>query len=196
MFVTGIRIGELVALKHSDFEENTLKIRRTETRYKDEDGKYVRKVKDFPKTKAGVRTVVIPKDFLWIIEAIQRLNRFDKYIFVKDGERISTQSIRMRLKRICKKLNIPSKSPHKIRKTYGSILLDNHIDHNLIIGQMGHTDILCTENHYHRNRRSVDKKCSIISTIPEFQAKIKKIIEHMSDYLFDYLLITHLQKSP
>ena len=44
------------------------------------------------------------------------------------------------------------KSPHKIRKTYGSILLDNHIDNKLIIEQMGRTDIRCTEEHYHRNR--------------------------------------------
>lgn len=31
MFVTGARIGEIVTLKHSDFEDNTFKIRRTET---------------------------------------------------------------------------------------------------------------------------------------------------------------------
>ena len=34
MFVTGMRIGEVVCLKHSDFDGNTIKIRRTETRYR------------------------------------------------------------------------------------------------------------------------------------------------------------------
>ncbi|MDE7030923.1 MAG: site-specific integrase, partial [Lachnospiraceae bacterium] len=58
---------------------------------------------------------------------------------------------------------------HKIRKTYGSILLDNHIDNKVIIDQMGHTDILCTEEHYHRNRKSIDVKSQLISSIPEFQ---------------------------
>lgn len=111
MFVTGARIGEVVALKHSDFEGNTFKIRRTETRFTDSEGKYVCEVKEFPK------------------------------------------------------------SPHKIRKTYGTILLDNHIGNNLIMGQMGHTDITCTENHYHRNRKSIDKKSQIISNIPDFMAK-------------------------
>lgn len=57
------------------------------------------------------------------------------------------------------------------RKTYGSILLDNHIDNRFIIGQVGHTDILCTENHYHRNRRDMEKKMEIISQIPEFMTK-------------------------
>ena len=70
-----------------------------------------------------------------------------------------------------RKLGIYHKSPHKIRKTYGTIPFDNHIDNKLIIGQMGYTDISCTENHYHRNRRSIDTKSRIISNIPEFQIK-------------------------
>ena len=173
MFVTGARIGEIVTLKHSDFDENTFKIRRTETRYKNSDNKYVLEVKDFPKSQAGVRTVIIPRDYEWICNKIKLLNPFSEYIFISPttGNRLSTQAIRMRLDKLCKKLHIYHKSPHKIRKTYGSILLDNHIDNRLIIGQMGHTDIMCTENHYHRNRRSIEKKSEILSSIPDLQAR-------------------------
>lgn len=171
MFVTGARIGEVVALKHSDFDGCTFKIRRTETRYK-KDGKYICEVKNFPKSHAGVRTAIIPHEYAWIAEKIQHINPFEEYIFVKDGKRVSTHSIRMRLRRVCDKLKIYRKSPHKIRKTYGTILLDNHIDQQLIIGQMGHTNILCTENHYHRNRKGIKKKSIIISSIPEFQNKM------------------------
>lgn len=170
MFVTGIRIGEVVTLKHSDFDGCTFKIRRTETRFK-RDGINVYEVKDFPKSQAGVRTAIIPREYSWLAKKIQLLNPFEEYIFVKNGKRVSTNSIRMRLQRVCDKLGIYRKSPHKIRKTYGSILLDNHIDNQLIIGQMGHTNILCTENHYHRNRKSIERKKEIISAIPEFMAK-------------------------
>lgn len=169
MFVTGARVGEVVSLKHDDFDGNTFKIRRTETRFTDENGKYVHVVKEFPKSQAGVRTAIIPSDYEWLTKAIKLQNPFCEYIFVKDGKRISTQAIRMRLKKICKKLAIYHKSPHKIRKTYGSILLDNHIDNKLIMEQMGHTDILCTEEHYHRNRKSVVQKSLILSSIPEFK---------------------------
>lgn len=169
MFVTGARIGEVVSLKHDDFNGNNFKIRRTETRFTDENGKYVHVVKEFPKSQAGVRTAIIPKDYEWLVKAIKLQNPFCEYIFVKDGKRISTQAMRMRLKRVCQKLDIYHKSPHKIRKTYGSILLDNHIDNKLIMEQMGHTDILCTEEHYHRNRKSVDQKSLILSSIPEFK---------------------------
>ncbi|MCD8370474.1 MAG: tyrosine-type recombinase/integrase [Clostridiales bacterium] len=76
----------------------------------------------------------------------------------------------MRLPRLCNKPGIYRKSPHKIRKTYGSILLDSHVDNRMITDQMGHTDIGCTENYYHRNRKSIEQKTHILSDIPEFKA--------------------------
>ena len=158
MFATGIRVGELVALKHNAFDGNTIKIRRTETRYLGEDGKYVYSVKEFPKSEAGVRTVVIPEDYMWLCSKIKILNPFGEYVFTdSNGKRMTTNCIRRRQERNCKKLGIYRKSPHKIRKTYGSILLDYNVDNRLIMEQMGHTDINCTETHYHRNRKK-DRK--------------------------------------
>ena len=172
MFATGIRVGELVALKHDVFDGNTLKIRRTETRFLGEDGKYVYAVKEFPKSEAGVRTVIIPDDYTWLCQKIKLLNPFGEYVFTdRNGKRLTTNCIRRRQERNCVKLGIYKKSPHKIRKTYGSILLDHNVDNRMIMEQMGHTDIACTENHYHRNRKSLDVKSQILSSIPELQAK-------------------------
>lgn len=171
MFVSGIRVGELVTLKHSDFESNTFKIRRTETRFKNEKGEYELRVEEFPKSEAGVRTAIIPLGYEWLVKSIKLLNPFGEYIFCNNGKRLSAQAIRMRLKRVCRKLNIYHKSPHKIRKTYGTILLDNHVDNQTVIGLMGHTEILCTEEHYHRNRKTIEAKTKVLSAIPDFIAK-------------------------
>ncbi len=171
MFLTGIRVGELVTLKHSDFDGNTFKIRRTETKYVDENGKYVYGVKDFPKSEAGVRTVIIPKSYSWVTNKLRLVNPFGQFIFVEAGDRrLTTNCMRRRMERVCDKLGIVRKSPHKARKTYGSILLDNGIDNKLITDLMGHTDILCTEGHYHRNRKTLERKSEILSDIPEFLA--------------------------
>lgn len=168
MFATGIRVGELASLKKEDVFDNYLSIHRTETKFR-RNGKYVYGVKDFPKTEAGVRDVVIPSGYKWLITEIRKIDPKSQFVFVNsNGDRMTTNCFRHRIKRICKRLEIPPKSPHKVRKTYGSILLDNHIDNKLIIGQMGHTDILCTENYYHRNRRSMETKEKILSAIPEF----------------------------
>ncbi|MCC8061495.1 MAG: tyrosine-type recombinase/integrase, partial [Clostridiales bacterium] len=106
MFLTGIRVGEAVALKHSDFRENTFQIRRTETRYRGSDGNYIYAVKEFPKTQAGVRTVVIPMDYSWITDVIRYTNPDEEYIFVKNGKRMTTHAVRMRQGRLCTKLGI------------------------------------------------------------------------------------------
>ncbi len=169
MFISGVRVGELVTLKHSDFVENSFNVRRTETRVPKETGGYDYLVKEFPKSAAGVRTVVIPKTFSWLLAKIKLCNPFGEYIFCdENGDRMTTNCIRRRVERMCTKLNLIRKSPHKIRKTYGSILLDNNIDRRFITSQMGHTDITTTENYYHRNRRSIEAKTEILNKVPEF----------------------------
>lgn len=136
-----------------------------------QEGKNVYGVKEFPKTAAGVRTVIVPDGYRWLCVKTRALNPFGEYIFTDgQGERMKTAHIRRRLERNCKLLGIYRKSPHKIRKTYGTILLDNNIDSVLIKGQMGHTDNGTTENHYHRNRRTDEAKAAILSAIPEFRA--------------------------
>ena len=170
MLLTGIRPGEAVALKHSDIIPGYgIKIRRTETRYKDNDGRYVYKIKDFPKTFKGIRTIPIPKDYVWLIDVLVNANANDDFIFVVKNERINTQKLRLRLYQICKKIGIVRKSPNKERKTYGTILLDNGCDRNLIENLMGHVSIMTTEEHYHRNRKSEQKISATISALPEFR---------------------------
>lgn len=181
LFVTGVRVGELVTLKWEDYDGQGLKIRRTETRYIGDDQHYVYGVKEFPKTAAGVRYVIIPKEYLWIMERLIKMNPFTEFIFMRSGKRLNTNTFRKRMYRVCQKTGCYRKSPHKARKTYASILDDNRIDSKLTIEQMGHTDISCTEEHYFRNRKSMDTKVKIISSIPEFQ--IKKNNQNLrSDY--------------
>ena len=175
LFITGIRVGELVALKRADFDGNTIKIRRTETRVPNSDKtgpKHLYLVKEFPKSEAGFRTVVIPENYMWLIKKILKLNPFGEYIFLnKQGKRMTTNCFRRRLERVNEKVKAVQKSPHKIRKTYGTILLDNKIDEKMVTDQMGHTTVACTERHYHRNRKSIDVKTQMMNSIPEFKAQ-------------------------
>lgn len=169
MFSSGMRIGELCTLKPCDIKENTIKIRRTETIYKGDNGKLVYDVKEFPKTEAGVRDIVIPTNDIWILKKIYHMNPFGEYLFEINKKRVKALVFRKRLYNICCECGITPKSPHKIRKTYGSILLDNGVDKRFILEQMGHADILCTENHYHRGRKTIDKKTQIIDSIEELK---------------------------
>ena len=60
---------------------------------------------------------------------------------------------------------MPVKSPHKIRKTYASCLIDNGVPEDIIISQMGHTDIETTKNHYYYDHYDDTEKDKIFSNI-------------------------------
>ena len=173
LFCTGVRVGELVAIKYEDIAENSIKIRRTEITYKNQDGETKCEVRDYPKTEAGIRTVFVPADFSSILDKIKKMGNGEGYLFQIAGLRIKAMQIRKRLYMVCKKTEIRKKSPHKLRKTYISILLDNGVDKRLVQDVAGHAQILTSERNYHRNRKSDDKKEMILSNLPEFKMQIK-----------------------
>ena len=164
MFVTGLRVGEVVSLTRSDILDGAIYVHRNETKYR-KDGHIVYEVEERPKTPAGIRHVIVPDMYGWVLDGLRKVP--NGFIFTGKSGRLHTQAIRKRQYQICRKLGIPVRSPHKARKTYGSILLDGHADTKLIERQMGHTDISCTEAHYHRDRKTVDQKRAIINAIFE-----------------------------
>lgn len=173
MFLTGIRVGELVALKHSDINGNIIRVQRTEVKHLVRKGKYEYVIKESPKTDAGNRLLIIPEGYSWMTQVLNGLNPEDDFIFVNayrgKRNRLTTNSIRSRIIRVCGKLNLVPKSPHKARKTYLSILLDNNMDRKLVEALAGHVDISCTEANYHRDRRNTARKTALINAIPDFQ---------------------------
>lgn len=167
LFKTGLRIGELAALKKTDITQNVIHISKTEIHYNDGAGNVIYEVRDSPKTEAGIRDVVVPDSGIRILNRIRLLNPFGEYLFERRGKRIRTYVFREKLRNICRKLDITMKSPHKIRKTYGSILIDNNVQESLVINQMGHTDIKTTKKHYYRNRMNYTEKKNIINHVAD-----------------------------
>lgn len=171
MFATGMRVGEAVALKHSDFNGMTVTVQRTESHYYLY-GQNVIEIKERPKTEAGKRVIVIPSHYEWLVKKISHTNPFEEFIFLGvRGKRICVATVERQLKLACDACGIPRKSTHKIRKTYATILMDNNCDLNFITQQMGHTSITTTERFYHWNRKTVEQKQEILDAIPDFRQK-------------------------
>lgn len=170
LFVSGVRVGELVGIKPQDIDlnSNTVKIRRTETRFK-EGNNTIFAIKEYPKTKAGIREIVIPTSYSWLLKELSDKSKGHEFVFEEDGKRLTTLLIRKRIYSICKKVGVYKKSPHKIRATYDTILLDNGVDKRTVKDQMGHSDISVSEKSYHRNRKSIKNKAVIIDAIADFR---------------------------
>lgn len=168
MFSTGLRVGELAALKWSEVGENCIYICRTEIRIPKESGNgYDYVVRDSPKTLAGIRKVPIPSKYEWILHRMRELNPDGEYVFENKKGRIKTFMFRKHLVTACDKAGIQRRSPHKIRKTYASILLDNGVSEKIVTELMGHTSINVTNVHYARQRKSADEERRILDMINE-----------------------------
>lgn len=172
ILVAGLRPGEVVSLEESDLTDMgdyfTISVTKTETRLRRGKRHYNYVIKDSPKTEAGNRIVIVPKQFYWMYAELKRFAKGYVFISPRSGERITTNCLRRRQERNCIKLGMERRSPHKGRKAYGSILLDNGVDANLILQQMGHADISTTERFYHRNMKDAERKADIISEIGIF----------------------------
>lgn len=167
VFVTGMRVGELSALKPEDIQVKEkgsfIHVCRTEVHYsiENEQGKRknVVKVQHFAKSEAGNRHIILNSFAIQIIQRIGELNPNPKeYLFEENGKRIKIKGFSGALKRTCKNLAIPFRPMHKIRKTYGTTLLDNHVSETLVAYQMGHSDISTTKKYYYRNNKSQKHK--------------------------------------
>ena len=164
LFKTGLRIGELCALRQSDIVGNEIHITKTETNYK-QNGKVIYEVKEHPKTDAGIRTVIVKDDAMWILRRIRNMNPFGEYVFMQGRERIRSYVFRGRLYTNCRNTGCVTKSPHKIRKTYGTKLYDSSLPKSLVCEQMGHTDVSCLEKHYYYNKLEKDQKTEAINKV-------------------------------
>ena len=147
---TGMRVGEIVSLKWEDVSENFIHVNRTQIRYKDENGKTVHEVRNFPKTEAGIRDVVIISELKPAIKRLRTINPFTEYLFEKNGQCIHKHTVATRLYNLCNLFGFPRKGMHALRRFYATTLINAGVDEIIIANQMGHTDINTTRKHYYK----------------------------------------------
>jgi integrase len=147
---TGLRIGELATLKREDLTGNDLHINRSEHKASFKDGyKYFIGLPKGDKT----RIVKLSDDALYVIDKITSLHT-SEWLF-PSKECLSTWNRSYNfddaIRRVCREINIPVRSMHKLRKTYASYLLSVGKPEKLVQQQLGHSDIRTTQRAYHYN---------------------------------------------
>ena len=156
-FDTGLRVGEVAALKWSDYMGDFLSVSRTEIKYIGEHGERIADVRESTKGRDGHRQVVLSDNAIAILEKLKSLTGGCEYIFTRDGSRIKAKWLSLRITKLCKELNLPHRSFHKIRKTYATKLIDAGVPEKVIEKQMGHTEILTTKTYYYFNNEQVSE---------------------------------------
>ena len=160
---SGLRVGELSSLKKDDVSDHCLRINKTETRYRVDQGEYTREIKDNAKTEAGNRFVLIDDVAMDLIDKIMSQNQKSDYLFAINGKRCIGQSFTRKLERACETLKIKPRSMHKCRKTYITTLINANVPESLIIDQVGHTDIKTSRQFYLYNNKTKNEALRTLS---------------------------------
>ena len=173
-FQLGLRVSELIALKWSDIENNTIHIQRQEICYtitENATKRTIHEIVEYTKTVAGDRILPLSKEAVSILEDIKNWNKehdiVSEYIFAdKDGNHFKRQRFNSRLYRYCDCNNIIKKSSHKIRRCVISTLLDNVKNKDSVRLFAGHEKIQTTFNAYYKDISSdkdfFDEMCAYL----------------------------------
>ena len=151
LFVLGLRVGELVALRGSDidWEKLTIHIQRMEQRV--EKGKPILVNHTKKKSPYGNRILPLGETGAAIIRQVMAINREcgfqdEDYLFLGEkGTRIHIRAVDNRIRKLCVRAKIaPVKSAHDIRRTVATRLYRNTHDIELVRKFLGHSDVQTT----------------------------------------------------
>ena len=163
LFETGLRIGECTGLKWSDIKKGRLYVRRQATN---------KEVKEWTKTNNGYRDIPLTDEALHILDLVKEFNEKNgmeaEWIFQsKDPNidyRLSYNAANNKLAKLCEKIDSVRKSPHKLRKTCLSALLDNpNVNNRTVQRYAGHGDITTTLRYYNFDRSSKEEQARAIN---------------------------------
>ena len=159
LFYTGIRKGEALALKISDFKDKNLIISKTLTKEF-----YNGKRQAIP-TKSG-KTRIISLDFFTTLEIKNLINYYRKnydnfnenfYLFGADKP-IATTTLDRKKDFYCKKAGVKQIRIHDFRHSHATMLYDKKIKLKLIQERLGHSDISTTMNIYVHTNKEEQKR--------------------------------------
>lgn len=161
--LTGMRIGEIGALKHKDIRSDVINVERTITRT--ETGAYV--IGDDAKTRAGRRSIPMNEQIKEVVASQKEINSMlrgnvisiNDLIFVapEGGLLMSTPADR-EIKRICKITGIEPFTMHAFRDTFATRAIESGMNPKTLQEILGHSNFNITMSLYGHCLEDTKKK--------------------------------------
>ena len=159
-FELGVRIGELMALNLNDmdFERRTVYIHsQLSADYDMTDINNIHrkgyKVVDYTKTPQGERIIPLTDRAIEIIHRIMDVNtqygyEKDGFLFLNEKGIQPPKAVEAQLRSGCNHLGIKYRSPHKMRKSYASTLINHNVPITTVQTLLGHSEPSTTLRYY------------------------------------------------
>lgn len=175
-FLTGLRLGEILGLSFDDFDphDHTIHVHRSlveEMKVEEgrQWGKSTYKVVEYLKKNADERYVIAPDEVFELIQNIKQIkaskeNKSELLFNVR-----ANTYLHKRLAKVCRRVEVDEKSPHKIRKTYISKLINMKEDLDFVREQVGHKEIQTTLNSYTYSTTRAEKHLKNLNNLAEYR---------------------------
>lgn len=164
---TGLRIGELCALKWSDidFKNKIFTVNRTVQRLYVEGSKTVL-LEMSPKSECSRRDIPLSD------EAVGLLDRFrngKEYVFGGDKP-LEPRTLQYHFKKLLAKTGVPDKNFHILRHTFSTNCIEGGMDVKSLSEMLGHSDVKITLNRY--VHPTMDSKRQYMNALSRFYGQI------------------------
>lgn len=154
---TGLRIGELCALKweNIDIENKKIKINKTITRIKNPDSSQKKKtiiLIDEPKSLSSIREIPIPDFIVPILKKFQKNIVTSNFLITGEDAFMETRTYFNHYKKFLQSLNLSCYNFHALRHTFATRCVENGCDPKTLSEILGHSSVKITlERYVHPN---------------------------------------------
>ena len=167
LVLSGLRIGEAMALEMSDVTKTQIHITKAYN--------VVTKETNEPKTASSNRTISVQPELDELIREIKRYNRNmdilygcrSKFLFHRNnGDRISYGAYNKYVREVTERVIGDKRTPHAFRHTHASILFGEGVSIDTISRRLGHENSMITRRIYlHIIEKVKEKDAEILSKI-------------------------------
>lgn len=147
LITSGLRRGEMLGLqwRDIDFDNRIASINRCVVCVCNS-----KPIIDTPKTAESLRDVPITEKAVELLKELKKQSTTEWVFCNAKGDIKSPSAITHRVKRFCKTHSLPDMSPHDLRHSAATLLLESGADIKSVQNILGHTDAATTLNYYVR----------------------------------------------
>lgn len=160
---TGMRIGEICALKWSDIDivRGVLSVNRTIERIYIIDGtaKHTELIISTPKTQNSVREIPLSGELTRLLRPLKRVVNNDFFVLTNGDKPTEPRTYRNYYKSVLGLLGIPVLKFHGLRHSFATRCIESQCDYKTVSVILGHANISTTLNLYVHPNFEQKKRC-------------------------------------
>lgn len=161
---TGLRIGEVCALKWDDIDTDTgvISVRKTLERIyivDDKEKKHTKLIIDTPKTKNSIREIPMTEDLIQIMKQLKKVVNGQYYVLTNTNKPTEPRTYRNYYKKLLDELEMPRLKFHGLRHSFATRCIESNCDYKTVSVLLGHANISTTLNLYVHPNMDQKRKC-------------------------------------